>query len=447
MRYRYSYEKNKKHLCPSCNKKTFVRFIDNVTSEYLPDEYGRCDREGNCTYMLHPVNDGYAKHMFEQERGEVVERPPKRPTVQTQAIRPKIYIPNELVAKSKTGYNENIFVLNLLKTIPKNIVADGVKRYQIGTSNRWEGATIFWFIDYLNRIVAGQTKLFDQTNHTAKFLNKENEKQSCTTYVTATMKYNHEKKGEAVPQWLVDYHNQDDKVTALFGEHLLNVYPNKIIAIFEAPKTAVIASFYFPQFLCMAVGGLSYLTIERVKVLKGRNVVLFPDIGKVIEGKKTAFEKWTDKAKAFAHIAKFKVSDYLEKIATDEERNEGLDLADWLLKLDYIEFTTGVTTPKTQPLPKSEPLPEIKLITAVLLPLGNIEPIEAIKPIQQQEEPPPIIDYVANAVAHYKKLYSTKNMPPDKYFLSYGISIKNLLKGQTAQCFTDAALLQLTNQH
>lgn len=85
-------------------------------------------------------------------------------------------------------------------------------------------------------------------------------------------------------------------------------------------------------------------------------------------------------------------------------------------------------------------------IIAVLLPLVDLVPIVAIEVIQQYEEPPPIVDYVNDAVTNYQKLYSIKNMPPDKYFLSYGISIKKLLKGQTAQSFTDAALCQLSNQ-
>ena len=53
--YKYQLEKgSRKHLCPQCNKKTFVRFIDVESREYLPYEFGRCDRESKCNYYLNP---------------------------------------------------------------------------------------------------------------------------------------------------------------------------------------------------------------------------------------------------------------------------------------------------------------------------------------------------------------------------------------------------------
>ena len=43
--FKYSLDKSsKKHICPNCNKKTFVLYIDTVTGEYLPTDFGRCDR-------------------------------------------------------------------------------------------------------------------------------------------------------------------------------------------------------------------------------------------------------------------------------------------------------------------------------------------------------------------------------------------------------------------
>jgi len=53
--------------------------------------------------------------------------------------------------------------------------------------------------------------------------------------------------------------------------------------------------------------------------LKGRNVVLFPDLG--------GFDKWLIKAEEIKTICYVKVSDLLEKNASSEAKNKGYDLA------------------------------------------------------------------------------------------------------------------------
>ena len=41
-------------MCPSCNKKRFVRYIDTITDQYLSQNVGRCDREIKCGYHFSP---------------------------------------------------------------------------------------------------------------------------------------------------------------------------------------------------------------------------------------------------------------------------------------------------------------------------------------------------------------------------------------------------------
>jgi hypothetical protein len=122
----------------------------------------------------------------------------------------------------------------------------------------------------------------------------------------------------------------------LFGEHLL-FDKTKPVAIVESEKTAVIASVYLPQFIWVAVGSLTNLNAEKCSILKGRNVTLFPDLN--------GFDKWNNKATELSQIAKFTVSNLLERKAIDSEKQQGFDLADYLIKFDLANFLKIETEP------------------------------------------------------------------------------------------------------
>lgn len=136
----------------------------------------------------------------------------------------------------------------------------------------------------------------------------------------------------------------------LFGTHLL-IDKTKPVAIVESEKTAVIASVYLPQFIWVAVGSLTNLNAEKCSILKGRTVTLFPDLN--------GFDKWSSKAKELSHLAIFTVSDLLERKATEAERKQGFDLADYLIKYNYKAF--ALPEPEaTEPPPAVQPLVEVK---------------------------------------------------------------------------------------
>ena len=61
----------------------------------------------------------------------------------------------------------------------------------------------------------------------------------------------------------------------------------------------------------------------RVKVLLGRQVIAFPDLG--------ACDRWRKKAKDYP-LLDITVSDYLEKNATPQQREMGADLADLVVE-------------------------------------------------------------------------------------------------------------------
>lgn len=362
--YKYQLDKgSRKHRCPACGKSRFVRFIHTTTGQYLPEEFGRCDREVNCGYFLKPEKrTGIENNTFDPSKRTFYFKPiTTKPTVKQSAI------PWDVVTQSLTGQGNNRFIAYLTALFGESITLDLISRYHIGSSSsRWRGATVFWFIDQDGAARSGQVKLFDHTGHTVKALKPDGQRKSCTTWIHAVIEQAYKSKGKTFPSWLTDIlSHEGPHVTCLFGEHLLNLEPAKPIAIVEAPATAIVASAYLPAFTWLAAGSLSYLTVERCKALKSRDVYLFPDLSK--DGK--AFDLWSRKAKELSPMAKVYVSNYLEQHATAGERLQGLDLRDYLTRFDYREFIPAPTiedTPLTI-LIAERPIQAISLICIVEL--------------------------------------------------------------------------------
>ena len=74
-----------------------------------------------------------------------------------------------------------------------------------------------------------------------------------------------------------------------------------------------------------------------MKVLLGRQVIAFPDLG--------ACDRWRKKANDYP-LLDITVSDYLEKNATSQQRKMGADLADWVVRRgEMIGRPDSKTTP------------------------------------------------------------------------------------------------------
>ena len=99
------------------------------------------------------------------------------------------------------------------------------------------------------------------------------------------------------------------------------------VALVESEKTAIIASYHLPQFLWIASGGKNgCFNANSPSVLAGRSVVLFPDLG--------ATDYWQSKISLMkSYGINVQLFDYLEAKATENERKEGYDIADYLLKV------------------------------------------------------------------------------------------------------------------
>ncbi len=336
---------SKKHYCPNCGKKAFVRYIDINTGNYLPELYGRCDREINCSCHFNPYTDGYAKMIRDQERGKYSGNwKPQRPAPMPKpaAKSETVFIPKDVFKQTLIceGYEQNIFIQNLLNNVAFPFETKDVDRiisqYCLGTvcDGYRAGSITFPFIDKIDNVRTIQVKQFDQENRTIG-----------TDFLHSIIEKQHQNKNEELPGWLKEYNTNDSKVSCLFGEHLLNKYLFNPVALVEAPKTAIYGTLYlgFPDntenLLWLAVYNLSSLNFEKCKVLKGRDVYLFPDLSR----NGNAFELWSKKAKEFSDRMPgtwFEISDLLEKLAPNKLKEQGNDIADILIKMDWRKFRT-----------------------------------------------------------------------------------------------------------
>jgi len=181
-----------------------------------------------------------------------------------------------------------------------------MKKYYLGMTK--DKSVIFWYIDKEDRVRSGKIIQYDAL--TGKRV--KNEKPSITWVHTELKKQN-----QLPEDWIFS--------RCLFGEHLLNANPNANICLVESEKTAIIASVYMPNEIWLATGGKEMFNENVCKVLKGRNVIIFPDLG--------ATQIWRKKAIEISKNVgcKMVISEKLEEMATPEQRELGLDIADYLL--------------------------------------------------------------------------------------------------------------------
>lgn len=300
--HRYSLEKysgpSSRYTCPNCgNKGEFSRYKDNVTGEYLTEDVGRCNRESTCGYHFTP------KQYFERNPTTITKQTAQPIPTYKATVDPKLYVPNELFFGSLNGGHQNNFVEYLMANFDEPSVKLALEQYKIGTSNHWGGATVFWQIDLSGHIRAG--KIMQFCPKTGKRIKNPDH----ITWVHSVCD---------IPNYQL--------TQCLYGEHLIE---DKIVAVVESEKTAIIASIMIPEYTWLATGGLSNLTPAKCKALQGRSVLLYPDAG--------CYDTWQKKAEALSHIGEFKVSSLLEDKLRNAGIEEGCDLADVLITKKSVD--------------------------------------------------------------------------------------------------------------
>ena len=87
----------------------------------------------------------------------------------------------------------------------------------------------------------------------------------------------------------------------------------------------VFPTHFISDFIWLVTGGMhGCLNKNAIKVLGGRDIILFPDLG--------ATDKWKSKIPLLQSVCKrVVISNVLEDNATDDQKTKGLDIADFLL--------------------------------------------------------------------------------------------------------------------
>jgi hypothetical protein len=342
--YEYSLEKYKNPAsignCTNCGEKKMRFYVNNATGERLGDHVGKCERVDTCGYHYTPkmfFQDNPSNKPLDFEKFKPVPAPPPRPVS---------YIDKSIFEKTLGVNDTNTFTNFLIFQFGKERAENLINRYQIGTTKNAE--TIFYQVDYQGNVRSGKVMKYNLTASTSTSCGQDckRDKSVNPNWVHAKLKLENFNLSQC-----------------LFGEHLLT--DNQTVAIVESAKSAMIASLYFPQFVWVSCEGKEGLSLDKLKVLKNKSVILFPDLG--------GFEKWSVRAKEMTFCKSVKVSDLLEQVAIEDDRASGLDIADYLLRL---------------PAPPAETLPAVETnISLGKIPQSNIPAVEEIVVLEEKPKP------------------------------------------------------------
>lgn len=306
--YRFHLEKYRhgsKIDCPNCGRRRcFVRYIDEYGTVHFPSSVGKCDHAQSCGYHYTPREYFRDNPEAMPDNDRSIECIFCQSVIHTRPapVEPSC-IPEKIVCASLSHYDKNPLYRYLCGVFGAEETARLFSLYRIGTSAKWGGSTVFWQTDETGKVRTGKVMLYNPATG-----RRVKEPQARVSWAHAEIH-------------LPDFNLRQ----CLFGQHLLPLYPDRTVFLVESEKSAVIASHYMPDVLWLATGGKNgCFNAWTVEALCGRDVILLPDLG--------ATDAWLEKLPMLRPVCRsVAVSTLLEDMATDEQRSQGLDIADFLL--------------------------------------------------------------------------------------------------------------------
>lgn len=295
----------KKTTCPECGKKRcFKHYVDSTTGDILHETCGRCDHEQSCGYHLTPsmlfqsMPDLQNRFMKGKHETFVpIYRRKETGKLQEKKTPPPLFLDMKMVTSHQNP--DNHFVPWLYSTIRnENMVNDVLDEYMVGSASHEayrDRPVIFWYIDKYGNVRDGKMMWYKDDGHRQQWVN----------WVSSKLI-----KAKMLPEGTIT-------TKCLFGEHLIDKYPDKPIAIVESEKSALFCACLYPKYIWLSTGGCGGLNEDRLKALTGRRVILFPDSGKLKE--------WRDKM--------YRIKDMQYSFMEDMERfPPNTDIVDVLLQ-------------------------------------------------------------------------------------------------------------------
>lgn len=305
--YKYGLESgSRKHHCPACQKKTFVRYVFTGTKEYVGEDFGRCDRENNCGYHRPPESD--------------IPVPP-HPLTKEKLSPPTVIFPDADYLESirKVGFtNFHGFCRSQL-----GIPDSHLQKWGVG--GRWKFTA--FILATRERVVNVKFVAYTPEGKRDKSEGTAGAPNFIPHYLGKA--YLRSQKIETDNARLEDWQDYYKFGRCFYGEHLWD--PTKDTCLVESEKSAVIASFFFPDYNWLATGGNHGMLFEQFQIFYGYTGRIWNLVDNDIAGyQKSKTIQWLDKLAAMRDNPEDILS-----VNLMEKMPSGYDIADAIIYRDY----------------------------------------------------------------------------------------------------------------
>lgn len=266
----------KKGTCPNCGHKNEFRYYEDRNGNRIEDA-GKCERINSCQYHIKPN--------YKLLKLDIPD------TILSELVKINIIFPDKKVLASIESFEKNISSnFHKMCISQLEIPSSHLQKWGVGTDKEF---TVFIFKTQDNRIANIKHFKYLESFKRDKSVNAFSLKQP----KDGTTKY----------------------MMPLYGEHLLCKEKNKIVCVVESEKTAIIASWFYPNFDFVACGAANGLTSEKLSILFGRKIYWLADADKA--GRDNSSLK-----NLKAYVQNFEIIDLFP------DRDDGKDLADAIIE-------------------------------------------------------------------------------------------------------------------